>query len=282
MIISVINHSKGLITDEELEFAIRAINRQIAEDFEPYWSFGGKLRLEGRSETSPSKDTLADMRGDAVIYVWNKPKAGNPRGYHDHNNQGIPFGFVFTELSRELDEKWSVTLSHEALELIADPENNLFVQGPHPTKRKHTVFYYYEMCDAVQDEDYEIDGIKVSNFVLPLYFTSSAEKGGRNDFLSRKYDAFGKLAPDGKTLKSFGINPGGYLGFYDPETQCPCIHAMDGDPEARKRLMYKLQTKTARITRHEFLTASRNRLTDKSPTKRNGRNHSPNILELPQ
>jgi len=56
---------------------------------------------------------------------------------------------------------------------------------------------------------------------------------------------------------------------------------MDGDTKARKRLMYKLQTNTARITRHEFLTASRNRFADKSPTKRNGRNRYPNILELP-
>ena len=27
------------------------------------------------------------------------------------------------------------------------------------------------MCDAVQDESYKIDGVEVSNFVLPLYFT---------------------------------------------------------------------------------------------------------------
>jgi len=271
MIISVINHSKGLITDEELERAIRAINRQIAEDFEPYWSFGATLRLEGRSETRPSKETLADMRGDAIIYVWNKPK-GNPLSYHDKNNRGIPYGFVFKELSDELDEEWSVTLSHEALELIADPESNLFVRGPHPTKRNRTVFHWYEMCDAVQGET---DNIDVSNFVLPLYFTSSAEKGGRNDFLSRAYH--------GKTLKSFGVNPGGYLGFYDPknENEQSEMHTMDGDTKARKRLMYKLQTNTARITRHEFLTASRNRFADKSPTKRNGRNRYPNILELP-
>jgi hypothetical protein len=284
MIISVINHSNGLIKDEELEFTIRAINRQIAEDFEPYWSFGAKLRLEGRSETRPSKETLADMRGDAVIYVWNKPKAGSPLSYHDKNNRGIPYGFVFKELSDELDEEWTVTLSHEALELTADPESNLFVRGPHPTKRNRTVFHWYEMCDAVQAETYKIDNIDVSNFVLPLYFTSSAEKGGRNDFLSRKYDAFGKPAPDGKTLKSFGINPGGYLGFYDPknEDEKSEMHTMDGDTKARKRLMCKLQTKTARITRHEFLTASRDRLADKSPIKRNRRNHYPNILELPQ
>jgi hypothetical protein len=95
MIISVINHSNGLITDEKLERAIRAINRQIAEDFEPYWSFGGKLRLEGRSERRPSKETLADMRGDAVLYVWSSPKAGRPDDYHDKNASGHPVRLCF-------------------------------------------------------------------------------------------------------------------------------------------------------------------------------------------
>src|SRR5207245_9100719 len=47
-------------------------------------------------------------------------------------------------------------------------------------------------------------------FVLPLYFTISEEVGGRNDFLGRVHD--------GKTLKSFGVNPGGYIGFFNPAT----------------------------------------------------------------
>ena len=36
MIISIINHTNSKISDEELQGAIRAINRQIREDFEPY------------------------------------------------------------------------------------------------------------------------------------------------------------------------------------------------------------------------------------------------------
>jgi len=36
MIISVINHTAGQVSDEELQNAIRAINRQIREDYEPY------------------------------------------------------------------------------------------------------------------------------------------------------------------------------------------------------------------------------------------------------
>ncbi|MDH3600885.1 MAG: hypothetical protein OEU26_14760 [Candidatus Tectomicrobia bacterium] len=40
MIISVINHTNGQLSDEEVLLATRAVNRQIAEDFEPYWSMG--------------------------------------------------------------------------------------------------------------------------------------------------------------------------------------------------------------------------------------------------
>jgi hypothetical protein len=58
MIISVINHTAGQLSDEELQNAIRAINRQIREDYEPYWHIGGELRLEGKSGAKPSKRNL--------------------------------------------------------------------------------------------------------------------------------------------------------------------------------------------------------------------------------
>jgi hypothetical protein len=171
MIISVINHAEGQIKDEALQSAIRAINRQVEEDFAPHWGFGAPLRLEGRTATSPKKQELTDMRGDAVIYLWNKTDVPGALGYHDANNHGIPFGFVFTELSQAVGENWTVTLSHEALELIGDSEVNLLVMRPHPAHPQQTVFHWCEMFDAVQAESYTIDEVEVSNFVLPPYFT---------------------------------------------------------------------------------------------------------------
>jgi hypothetical protein len=240
MIISVINHTAGQVSDEELQFAIRAINRQIKEDFEPYWSLGATLRLEGRSGTQPDVQDPSDMRGDAVIYMWNEADVPGALGYHDRNFSGIPFGFVFTELSREIGESWSVALSHEALELIADPEVNLLVMGPHPNPDQggREVFHWYEMSDAVQAETYEIDGIQVTNFVLPLYFTGTDEFEGRNDFLGR--------AHNGQTLKSFGINAGGYVGFYDPQTQDMDTFTIRGDKQAQKRMKIKKKAEGAR------------------------------------
>jgi hypothetical protein len=235
--VSVINHTGGALSDEEVQVALRAINRQIREDFEPYWSLGGQLRLEGRSPGEPDAATPADMRGEAVIYLWDEADVDGAIGYHDANHRGIPFGFVFTEVAEELEEPWTVTLSHEALELIADPEVNLLVKGPHPEEERE-VFHWYEMCDAVQTETYEIDGIAVSNFLLPLYFTGSEELGGRNDFLGRIHQ--------GRTLRSFGVSPGGYVGFYDPELGDHSTYSRSGDTLAARRKRIKFRLKQGR------------------------------------
>lgn len=242
MIISIVNHTKGKVTDEELQTAIRAINRQIAEDFVPYWSMAATLRLEGRSADQPDSAQAADMRGDAVIYLWDEVDVEGALGYHFQNNRGVPFGFVFTSIAEEIGEPWSATLSHEALELLGDPETNLLVIGPHPDPSEdREVFHWFEMCDAVQAETYEIDGIKVSNFLLPLYFTGTRETdepGARNDYLGRAYK--------GQTLRSFGINPGGYIGFFDPELGKHDTYSLRGDAMAKERYEVKLQAKEAR------------------------------------
>lgn len=230
MIISIVNRSK-IINDEQIQTAIRAINRQIAEDFEPYWSFGATLRLEGAVGARTNKQTLADLRGDAILYLSDVADVADALGYHDTNFRGIPYGFVFTELCAKLKESWTVTLSHEAMELLADAQSNLLVQGPHPETPEREVFHWFEMCDAVQSQTYAIDDVEVSNFVLPLYFTPEEQEGGRNDFLGR--------LQKGKGLKSFGVSPGGYIGFYDPQTSSHITYAAAGDKKAQARIALK-------------------------------------------
>jgi len=100
------------------------------------------------------------------------------------------------------------------------------------------VFHWYEMCDAVQAETYKIGDVEVANFVLPLYFTGSEEVGGRNDFLGRIHD--------GKTLRSFSVNPGGYIGFFNPQTGEHETFSRKDDTQAEERMKIKLRAKTAR------------------------------------
>ena len=276
MIISVVNHSNGQVTDEELQTAIRAINRQINEDFAPYWSLPATLRLEGRSSEEPDKVQVPDMRGDAVLYLWDEVDVEGALGYHYQNFRGIPFGFVFTEIAQNIEEPWSVTLSHEALELLGDPQTNLLVMGPHPIgDEDRDVFHWYEMCDAVQAETYEIDGVAVSNFVLPLYFTGTREAdelGARNDFLGRLYE--------GGPLRSFGINPGGYVGFFDPELGRHDTLSIQNDQVALERQREKARAREARRAVRYRDAAIRDRLRSEATAEHDGRAPEPNRFVL--
>lgn len=236
MLISVVNHT--VIPDEEVLVVLRAINRQVEGDFAPYWGMSAQVRLEGRSGTLTKRRQLEEMRGEAVLYLWDTSRYDEALGYHDKNHRGIPFGFVFTELAKRCGEPWSVTLSHEVLELVADPEANLLVAGPRPDKPEREVFHWYEVCDAVQAETYTIDMVAVSNFVLPLYFTREAERGGRNDFLRRRHG--------GRYLESFGVNPGGYVGYYDPASRDHVTYWDPDDAEAADRSRIKSAAKLAR------------------------------------
>jgi hypothetical protein len=145
---------------------------------------------------------------------------------------------VYLEQASNLREDWTVTLSHESLELLADPEANLLVQGPDPKHRRRKVYYWFEMCDPVQTETYVIDDVKVSNFVLPMYFTASAERSGRNDFLGTR--------TEGRTIESFGVNPGGYAGYFDPRVGKDRYLERTGDAVAHRRIRLKSRFHTGR------------------------------------
>jgi hypothetical protein len=240
MIISIINHSRT-ISDEAVQEVIRAINHQIAQDFQPYWSFGATLRLEGAIGAHLNTQSLSDMRGDAVIYLVDGTNSVGASGWHTANYKDIPYGLVFLGLCEQMKEQWSITLSHEALELMGDPMGNLLVDGPHPMDHRQKVFHLFEMCDAVQCESYLIDAVAVSNFVLPSYFSPGEQLGRRNDFLGRVHE--------GKTLLSFGMNPGAYLNIFDPKTGHWEQPVYESDKAALLRKKIKSQVTAGRIYR---------------------------------
>jgi hypothetical protein len=274
MLISVVNHTSGKLTDEEVQEGIRAVNRQIAHDYKPHWHLDAELRLEGAIGEAPDDEDLPELRGDAIIYLWDEVDIDDALGYHEMNAAGVPFGFVFTELVKELDEPWTVTFSHEALELLGDASANLLVAGPHPANPKQEVFHWYEMCDAVQDEKYKVDGVWVSNFVLPLYFTPGAERGGRNDFLGRLY----KKRP----LRSFGINPGGYIGFYNPKSNQHETFSLKADARARQRMEIKSKAQlTRRSMRYKLGTEYPERVDDITGRRRRRTADDGSVMSAP-
>ena len=162
--IAVVNFSANL-SDQTVQDVIRAVNRQIIEDFVPIWGNGRVMRLQASAFEPADPDTLTEepVRADSVIYLVDQATLPGALGYHDMNTRGVPVGFVFVvDLTQ-----WTVTLSHEALELIVDPTVNIFVPGPDPRDAANPVLLTYEVCDAVERTSYEIDGVRVSNFLTP-------------------------------------------------------------------------------------------------------------------
>jgi hypothetical protein len=135
------------------------------------------------------------------MYLVDEASLPGALGFHDLNTRDVPVGFVFVLNPND----WTVTLSHEVLELILDPTVNLFVPGPDPRNPANLVLHTYEACDAVERFSYPIDGIAVSDFLTPSYFTIGDAPGTRNDFL-------------GVGVTSFGVTPNSHIAFFDLST----------------------------------------------------------------
>jgi hypothetical protein len=204
MRISIANVSKN-ISKADFKTAVHAIDRQVHEDFAPLWGMEASVRLITIDRnTKPNPDAALS---DALIYVGelddDPQSVDGALGYHSGNLSGVPYGFVFADIAAKFNESWTTTLSHEVLELLADPEVNLLVAAPHPNDVQQMVLRPYEVCDPVQSDIYTIDGVAVSNFVTPLYFANLPHPTEtQTNFLKQKLDRF-------------GVRPGGYFSYFD-------------------------------------------------------------------
>lgn len=129
-----------------------------------------------------------------LIFADDSDQAG-ALGYHD-DPAGSPRGFVFVRDAQRSGRHVATVASHELGELLADPWCNLLV----PTPRGRLVAL--EVCDPVQASTFDVQGLPMSNFVLPSWF---GEGPAPYDYL--------------RTLASpFQIGHGGYAIVLDPAT----------------------------------------------------------------
>lgn len=188
-LVSVINQSKR-ISHEDAAAMTAAVGKQLARDVAPLYGLMPALEFVQPGGTPTP--------GGCPCYLMDEPDVDGALGYHDEDAQGVAYIKVF--VNPTLDNGGtvktgpnavSVTLSHEVLELVGDAPANKWVDGPSGND------FAYELCDAVEGDSYEIDGVSVSNFVLQAFFDPHAEKGSRFDFL-------------GKLGRPFTMTPGGY------------------------------------------------------------------------
>jgi hypothetical protein len=182
-----VQNESTVVSDAGLRRTLRALQTQIERDFAPAWGLTARLELgppHPRAMRVVIRD-VSDEKGDL--------------GYHFH--EGFPVTYVFAKDDIEEYGEYTSTLSHELLEMIADPGVNLYADGfvrlAHGRERKAMI--PYEVCDAVEENLYRIGGVLVSDFLLPEWF--EPEHKGRSltmDFLGVLRRPF-ELAPGGYT-----------------------------------------------------------------------------------
>lgn len=170
MKVIVVNRSR--LKTVEARFAVRAVSSQTQNDLAPLW---GLARPEIVLAESFPGDPIAAVApkgvggrvADPVIYLVDHDEAAD-LGAHTATERGSPWGVVDVEESSSIDTSWTVTLSHEVLEIIVNPYMNRFTVGP-AIEDVPFPLYPVEVCDPV-DGSYFVDGIEVSNFVTPAWF----------------------------------------------------------------------------------------------------------------
>lgn len=192
--VAVINAST-VLTDDQINSAVPALQTQVHRDLAPAWGIDADLTFVPQNTPPPSGSWW-------LVILDNSDQAG-ALGYHDLTQEGLPLGKVFAGSDLQGGYQWTVTASHELLEMLVDPDVNLTV-FTQPNAHSGTL-YAYEVCDACEADElgYKIDNTLVTDFVFPAWFESFRAKG------SAQFDYSNHIqAP-------FQLLAGGYIGVFD-------------------------------------------------------------------
>ena len=159
--IVLVNQSTRL-TAADVAAAAAALQTQVSRDFAPAWSPEVAAAAQVVAGTAVASgqwpiylpDTDADLPADVL---------------GEHDDSGVPWGVVPIATNIEAGAPWTTSVSHELLEMLADPACNRAVLVSYQGRRGYVAL---EVCDAVEDDQYAISGVPVSNFCLPPWFLS--------------------------------------------------------------------------------------------------------------
>jgi hypothetical protein len=154
-VINIINRST-IVDADELSTVVAACQIQLDRDF-ILWGGTKQNKLVMRD----------DDRTKERIYVIDDTNQAGKLGMHTKVG-AVPVGFVFARTAEVMGMPWSVILSHELLEQVVDPLLNKGSIGP---VNRQNAMVAMEVCDPVYGSDYDINGVKVANFVQPLWFS---------------------------------------------------------------------------------------------------------------
>ena len=184
-----------MLTDTEVRNAVAALQIQLDRDWLPQWCNTANLVFYSKTQSIPSTYW--------PIYIQDTSDISGALGYHTETRAARPYGRVLVNIARQHSYSWTVTLSHEILEMMADPFANLTVF--YQTTYKAGRLYAFEVSDAVGADAYGylINDILVSNFVFPSWIDHNQTSP------DTRYDQTGRVTAP------FQILRGGYISVFN-------------------------------------------------------------------
>jgi hypothetical protein len=175
---------------EEVSHVAAALQKQATRDLGPLWGVSATVDVFPTARSVPP--------GYAPVFVVNDVQGA--AGYHTDKN-GQPFALV------EYSDSWSLTASHEVLELLCDPWGHRTAPGRSPKDDQGQVEFLVEACDPCEAPDfaYVINGVLVSDFITPQFYDPKQTVGARYSFT-------------GAITKPREVLAGGYISWWDPES----------------------------------------------------------------
>jgi hypothetical protein len=232
--IAFINAST-VLSDAQVEDAVPALQRQVHENFAQAWGIDADLDFVPRGTRPPG--------GHWWLAVLDNSDVAGALGYHDITREGLPLGKIFAGTDLHFGQQWTVTASHELLEMLADPDVNLSALVE--IGRNLGRLYAYEVCDACEADEfgYEIDGVLVSDFVFPAWFESFRRPR------STQFD-FGE-----RISEPFELLPGGYISVLDFFTATGWRQHAADRPHFAMRARIGSRRERRRTPKHQWLTS---------------------------
>jgi hypothetical protein len=156
----------GRVEMDDLAEVAAALQNQATRDLGPIWGIAATV--------------------DAFAYDQ-VPVGYWPIFVHDHvpdasgihlTDQGQPYALV------QYGPTWSLTASHECMEMLVDPSGMMTKPGPSILPDRGRVEYLVQVCDPCESVSfaYSINGVTVSDFCTPHYFDPVMASGVRYSF----------------------------------------------------------------------------------------------------
>ncbi len=164
----------NVLSDADIQAGFKALQTQVHRDLAPTWGVDAALTYVGRDDVAPA--------GSWRLEIADESSSPGMLAGHDITPDGLPQAQVNVKMALEVGHSWTVVASHELLEMLVNPRNN--VLGVLVEGRGKPRMYAYQIADPCSSDHlaYSIDGVKVSDFVFPAWFEPAREPGTRFDF----------------------------------------------------------------------------------------------------